>query len=79
MIKKQFTIFVDYFFNNIIYWKLCLSSLLLSDRNRIDEETIYVNDLGIGKIQEFELFNYISFDKLEYVKVSTFIIIENFN
>ena len=46
------------------------------DGNRIDDDTIYVSDLGAGQSQEFDLFTYISSDKLEAMKAATFNIVD---
>ena len=43
---------------------------------RINEDYVYANDLAAGQSQSFEIFTYISSDKLEAMKNATFKIIE---
>lgn len=47
-----------------------------ADGSRIDQDTIYANDLGANQSQDFELFTYISSDKLDAMKAATFKIVE---
>lgn len=47
-----------------------------ADGSRIDQDTIYANDLGANQSQDFELFTYISSDKLDVMKAATFKIVE---
>lgn len=47
-----------------------------ADGSRIDQDTIYANDLGVNQSQDFELFTYISSDKLDAMKSATFKITE---
>lgn len=47
-----------------------------ADGSRIDQDTIYANDLGANQSQDFELFTYISSDKLDAMKEATFKIVE---
>lgn len=47
-----------------------------SDGSRIDTDYIYANDLSAGQSQNFNLFTYVSSDKLEEMKSATFNIVE---
>ncbi len=47
-----------------------------ADGSRIDQDTIYANDLGANQSQDFELFTYISADKIDAMKAATFKIVE---
>lgn len=43
---------------------------------RIDTDYIYVNDLGAGQDQKFDIFTYVSTDKLSEMKTATFRVVE---
>lgn len=43
---------------------------------RIDQDYVYANNLGAGQEQDFEIFTYISSDKLEVMQNATFKIVE---
>lgn len=43
---------------------------------RIDTDYIYVNSLSAGQNQEFEIFNFVSNDKVEKLKSATFNVVE---
>lgn len=47
-----------------------------SQGNRIDTDTIYVNDLSEGQSQEFTIFKYVSSDNSKTYKKATFRVIE---
>ncbi len=47
-----------------------------TDGSRIDNSYVYANNLGAGQSQDFEIFTYISSDKLEAMKNATFKIVE---
>lgn len=47
-----------------------------STGTRIDEDYVYANDLTTGQSQNFEIFEYISSDKIEDMKNATFNIVE---
>lgn len=47
-----------------------------STGTRIDEDYVYANDLTAGQSQNFEIFKYISSDKIEDMKNATFNIVE---
>lgn len=47
-----------------------------SDGSRIDQDTIYVNDLGSNQSQDFEIFTYVDSGKLEAMKAATFKIVK---
>lgn len=47
-----------------------------ADGSRLDTDYIYADDLADGQSQNFELFTYISNDKLEAMKSATFKIVE---
>lgn len=47
-----------------------------SSGSRIDEDYVYANDLASGQSQNFEIFTYISLDKLDSMKKATFKIVE---
>lgn len=44
--------------------------------NRINQDYIYANNLSAGQSQDFEIFQYVSSDKLESMKNATFKIVE---
>lgn len=46
------------------------------DGSRIDQDTIYVNNLGAGQSQDFEIFNYVDSDKIDAMKSATFKVVE---
>lgn len=43
---------------------------------RIDEDYVYVSDLGVGQSQSFDTFNLVSSDKVNSLKKATFNIVE---
>ena len=43
---------------------------------RINQDYVYANNLGAGQSQDFEIFTYISSDKLDAMKSATFKIVE---
>lgn len=43
-----------------------------ADGTRLDTDDLYANDLAAGQSQSFNLFTYISEDKLEAMKTATF-------
>ncbi len=47
-----------------------------SNGSRIGEDYVYANDLNAGQSQNFEIFTYISSDKLDAMKNATFKIVE---
>lgn len=47
-----------------------------SNGARINNDYIYANNLGAGQSQNFEIFTYVSSDKLESMKKATFKIVE---
>lgn len=47
-----------------------------SDGSRINQDYVYANNLNAGQSQDFEIFKYVSSDKLEDMKTATFKIIE---
>lgn len=47
-----------------------------SNGSRINQDYIYANNLTAGQSQEFEIFSYVSEDKLEAMKNATFNIVE---
>lgn len=49
---------------------------IASDGSRIDTDYIYATDLSAGQSQSFNLFTYVSNDKLEEMKSATFNIVE---
>lgn len=44
--------------------------------SRINEDYVYANDLGAGQSQSFDIFKYVSSDKLNEMKNATFKIVE---
>lgn len=47
-----------------------------SNGSRINQDTIYANNLNAGQSQDFEMFNYVSSDKVDAMKNATFKIVE---
>lgn len=47
-----------------------------SNGSRINQDTIYASNLNAGQSQDFEIFNYVSSDKVEAMKNATFKIVE---
>lgn len=47
-----------------------------SDGSRINQDYVYANNLTAGQSQDFEIFSFISSDKLEAMKSATFKIVE---
>lgn len=47
-----------------------------SDGSRINQDSVYANNLNAGQSQNFEIFNFITSDKIEPMKNATFNIIE---
>ncbi len=47
-----------------------------SNGSRINQDTIYANNLNAGQSQDFEIFTYVSSDKLDEMKNATFKIVE---
>lgn len=47
-----------------------------SDNKRIDDDTVYANNLAAGQSQDFEAFTYISDDKIDAMQNATFKIAE---
>lgn len=43
-----------------------------AEGNRIEDDTIYANDLGAGQSQEFNIFNFVASDKYEALKSASF-------
>ncbi len=49
---------------------------IAEDGSRIEQDSIYANNLNAGQSQDFKIFNLISSDKIEAMKNATFKIIE---
>lgn len=47
-----------------------------SDGSRIKEDYVYANDLGSGQSQNFDIFTYVSSDKIDAMQEATFKIVE---
>ncbi len=47
-----------------------------SNGSRINEDYIYANDLGSGQSQKFDIFTYVSSDKIDAMQEATFKIVE---
>ena len=47
-----------------------------SDGSRIKEDYVYANDLGSGQSQNFDIFTYVSSDKVDAMQEATFKIVE---
>jgi hypothetical protein len=46
-----------------------------AEGKRIDEDTIYINDLGAGQAQDFDAFTLVQSDKYDVLKRATFKIV----
>ena len=46
-----------------------------ADGKRIEDDTVYANDLGAGQSQDFDAFSFVSSDKYEALKAATFKIV----